>query len=290
MRGYVARSVVEPWAGRGLTGRPRAFTLIELLVVIAIIALLISILVPSLAQARLIARRTACAASMRGIGTAAAQYLTDNRDYVPVSVANTVAMPGAVNFFPSWRANLLKYTGGYSAFNCPAGKDPTEMLRSNDDINDATGKCTDKVGGGNSGGVGIVVQYSLPAFQTLWYTGDTYSGTPEACDAFPTAPHLAWDDWVNSVYVADCRRAASNSCLAYPTQAPYKSGSAYLYAPNDSRYAISARRFADRHLGVNCLFGGGYVLSYRAQDLDAMEPARPDCVWSTFRTTEWVDQ
>ena len=60
-------------AGRGHSG----FTLIELLVVIAIIALLVSILIPSLRQARELARRVACAANLRSIHQALVLYGED---------------------------------------------------------------------------------------------------------------------------------------------------------------------------------------------------------------------
>ena len=55
----------------------RAFTLIELLVVVAIIALLVSILVPAVNQARDLASQVVCAANLRSIGQAYHVYLND---------------------------------------------------------------------------------------------------------------------------------------------------------------------------------------------------------------------
>jgi prepilin-type N-terminal cleavage/methylation domain-containing protein len=63
----------------------QGFTLIELLVVVAIIALLISILLPSLARARELAKRTACAANMSGIGKGLHTYATEGNQGMPIS-------------------------------------------------------------------------------------------------------------------------------------------------------------------------------------------------------------
>lgn len=61
----------------------KAFTLIEVLVVVAIIALLAGILMPSLANARMQARRSVCTTNLHQVGLAMMAYLQDNKDRMP---------------------------------------------------------------------------------------------------------------------------------------------------------------------------------------------------------------
>jgi len=71
------------------TKRKCAFTLIELLVVVAIIALLISILLPSLATAKRQARRVVCGSNLHQLGLGIAEYADDNKGWYP-----SVGKPG----------------------------------------------------------------------------------------------------------------------------------------------------------------------------------------------------
>jgi prepilin-type N-terminal cleavage/methylation domain-containing protein/prepilin-type processing-associated H-X9-DG protein len=89
----------------GMQPRTRkAFTLIELLVVVAIIALLISILLPALQNAREEARRIKCATNVRSIGQASSMYLSLWGRYVHPQLFPEQAGQG--KFIYEWSAQV----------------------------------------------------------------------------------------------------------------------------------------------------------------------------------------
>jgi len=63
--------------------RRNAFTLIELLVIVAILAVLVSILVPSLKRARYLTRFAVCMVNLKHVGTGIGAYTSDHRGFYP---------------------------------------------------------------------------------------------------------------------------------------------------------------------------------------------------------------
>jgi len=124
----------------------RAFTLIELLVVVAIIALLVSILLPSLARAREQARKGVCLSNLHQCGVGFSQYAVDYKYVLPIRGGYTYDLREPKDYFlrapyntpktprepVNYGALYGKYCGKEGLFYyCPSGTQYTYTNQSN---------------------------------------------------------------------------------------------------------------------------------------------------------------
>ena len=115
------------------------FTLIELLVVIAIIALLVSILMPTLGRARELAKQAACQANLNTIGKACKLYSAGSQDRYPYPMISTAGDPSIITVGTNANPFALSLNGmqnvwlliqqgliGMNSFRCPSDNNWTQ--------------------------------------------------------------------------------------------------------------------------------------------------------------------
>jgi prepilin-type N-terminal cleavage/methylation domain-containing protein len=129
--------------------RRRPFTLIELLVVVAIIAILASLLLPALANAREKTKVTACLANLKQIGLAASLYTDDMDNWLPPNNADWYTMPRQ---WPTWFQKDYAMVG--KVRQCPSAKNVNSAWRTSYGDYFYYGGGFVNGYGGNAGGVG----------------------------------------------------------------------------------------------------------------------------------------
>src|ERR1700744_5969928 len=90
---------------------PSAFTLLELLVVTSIIAVLASLLLPSLSRAKQKAQKARCASNLHQLGIALQNFVTDNHAYPSYMGSTNGENPG-------WWFNQVE-VGGFGNSQMP---------------------------------------------------------------------------------------------------------------------------------------------------------------------------
>ena len=124
-------------AKRGLSQeRSRAFTLTELLVVVGLVALLVSLLMPALGQARAAARTTGCLSNLRQMGLAWTMYLSENRGHLPELITHTPATPD-VAWNAYWLGILEHYNVRGELLLCPTARDAIPFKQVNSGFGNA---------------------------------------------------------------------------------------------------------------------------------------------------------
>lgn len=146
----------------------RAFTLIELMVVVAIIALLMAILLPSLAAARQQARNTNCLSNLKAQGLATQFYLNNSKEMFPVRTATSATGGGSVyGAFEPTRTILKEDRRPLEVFACP---NDTDEIRVYEVGEETTPPPAD--GSAESARLGIGTFYKLPVdFKVRWSYG-----------------------------------------------------------------------------------------------------------------------
>jgi prepilin-type N-terminal cleavage/methylation domain-containing protein/prepilin-type processing-associated H-X9-DG protein len=263
---------IDHGRGRVRQARQSAFTLIELLVVIAVIALLIGILLPSLAQARKASKTLVCAANLRGIGQGFVLYNNDHKEGVIPSFNMTGVNGGPGEPLDGWACILDRdgYMTGNAVsrgnpFYCPETFDVAGVASGNTgtDPNNPKGWLEWPFERLASSTVTVLIEargFTKTIKVAYWINADNPIGatTTVTPDLFYTAS-VGYGPSSNGVFI----RQTKLSAFTRPHQLIAAADGLYAGRQRDGQVGMSNSRIGYRHPGkfgqANAAFGDGHV-------------------------------
>lgn len=247
-------------------GRMKGFTLIELLVVVAIIALLISILLPSLATAREQAKTVKCGTQLKQIGLALGMCEDDYKGFVPMWDDGSNC--GGSRIMLTWVDVLYdrRYIGDIDVAFCPSDKrcdEPAQLRGQNWNF-----RFVDRFGVGAAPQYGVRTSYAINTVIGFGYREDRFHDS--ARQLYASEGWWTWHANMSAYWLLAGR------VIAQPD----------IFAPNDHSNNVAYRH--GRRFGANLLFRDQHVSLFYPRVPTSSIDLRNRGTFDTVRAFTWL--